>query len=176
MLMPRMSALGGKADIPDAALVQKFVVGTGTFGQTGTLGDPIHRPLPARSTLSWPSAWPRCLGDLGRDVLLEIMLGHRKLYGLTRTRQRFRCLEVGNRLSRNIAALVGICHRAKDRRCDQSRPSACKLCSHAHALRWPPHAGVASACPWPFGLSPTIENVISGFGHLHCPGQICTLS
>ena len=32
------------------------------------------------------------LGDLGRDVLLEIALGHRKLYGLTRTRQRFRCL------------------------------------------------------------------------------------
>jgi hypothetical protein len=34
------------------------------------------------------------------------MLGHRKLYGLTRTRQRFRCLEVGNRLSRSLIALA----------------------------------------------------------------------
>jgi hypothetical protein len=35
------------------------------------------------------------LGYLRRDVLLGIALGERKLYGLTRTRQRFRCLEVG---------------------------------------------------------------------------------
>ena len=37
---------------------------------------------------------------------LDVMLGHRKLYGLTRTRQRFRCLEVGNRLSRSLTALA----------------------------------------------------------------------
>ena len=34
------------------------------------------------------------------------MSGHKKLHGLTRTRQRFQFLEVGNRLSRSLTALV----------------------------------------------------------------------
>jgi len=40
------------------------------------------------------------------DVLLAVMLGHHKLYGLTRLRQRFRCLKVRNRLSRTLTALA----------------------------------------------------------------------
>ena len=34
------------------------------------------------------------------------MLGHRKLYGLMRTRQRSRCLEVSNRPSRSFTTLT----------------------------------------------------------------------
>ena len=47
-----------------------------------------------------------CLRLSRGDVLFNVMLGHRKLYGLTRTRQRFRRLEVGNRLSRSLTALA----------------------------------------------------------------------
>ena len=72
----------------------------GTFGQTGTLGDLIDRPSPA--LLSLFHGLPRGIPGFGLDV----MLGHRKLYGLTRTRERFRCLEVGNRLSRSLTALT----------------------------------------------------------------------
>jgi hypothetical protein len=72
----------------------------GTFGQTGTLGDLIHRLLPA--LLGFLHGLQRGIFD----VLLEVMLGHRKLYGLTRMRQRFRCLEVGNLLSSSLTALA----------------------------------------------------------------------
>ena len=72
----------------------------GTFGQTGTLGDLIHRLLPA--LLGFLHGLQRGIFD----VLLEVMLGHRKLYGLTRTRQRFRCLEIGDRFMSSLTALV----------------------------------------------------------------------
>ena len=78
-----------------------------TFSQTGTLGNLIDRPLPA--VLSLFHRLQQCLavlGDLGRDVPLTIAVGHRELYGLTRTRQRFRCLELGNRLCRSLTALA----------------------------------------------------------------------
>src|SRR5690242_7171245 len=61
-----------------------------TFGQNGTLGNLIDHPLPA--VLGLFQGLPRGISN----VLLDVMLGHRKLYGLTRTRQRFRRLEVGN--------------------------------------------------------------------------------
>jgi hypothetical protein len=46
----------------------------GTFSQTGTLGDLINRPLPAVLSLfqGLPCGIP--------NVLLDVMLGHRKLY------------------------------------------------------------------------------------------------
>jgi hypothetical protein len=72
----------------------------GTFSQTGTLGNLIDRPLPA--LLGLFQGLPRGIFN----VLLEVMLGQPKLYGLTRTRQRFRCLEGGNRLSRSLTALA----------------------------------------------------------------------
>src|SRR5690242_9345525 len=77
----------------------------GTFGQTGTLRNLLHR--------SWPTPLKlfhgrqrglAILGDLGRDLLVELIFAHSKLYGLTRTRQRFRRLEVGNGLIRNLTA------------------------------------------------------------------------
>ena len=74
---------------------------TGNFSQTGTLGDLIDRLFPAR--LSLFHGLQRGIPGFG----LNVILGHRKLYGLTRTRQRSRCLEVGNRLSRNLTALAG---------------------------------------------------------------------
>jgi hypothetical protein len=76
----------------------------GTFGQTGTLADLIDCPLPA--LLSLVHGLKRGIPGFGLDV----MLGHRKLYGLTCTRQRLRRLEVGNRLSRSGA----FCLRGKD--------------------------------------------------------------
>jgi hypothetical protein len=72
---------------------------TGTFSQTDTLGDLIDRLLP--TLLSLFHGLQRGIPSfryLRGDVLLGVMLGHRKLYGLTRTRQSFRCLAVGNRL------------------------------------------------------------------------------
>ena len=63
-------------------------------------GDLIDRPSPA--LLSLFHGLPRGIPGFGLDVVL----GHRKLYGLTRTRERFRCLEVGNRLSRSLTALT----------------------------------------------------------------------
>jgi hypothetical protein len=48
----------------------------GSFSQTGTLGNLIHRPLPA--VLKLIHRLQHCLavlGDLGRDVLLGIALG-----------------------------------------------------------------------------------------------------
>jgi hypothetical protein len=79
----------------------------GTFGQTGPLGYLIDRPLPARLSLlqGLPRGIPS-LGYLRGDLLLDVMLGHRKLYGLTRTRQRFRCLKIGNRFSRSLTTLA----------------------------------------------------------------------
>ena len=72
----------------------------GTFGQSGTLGNFIDRLSPA--LLSLVHGLKRGIPNFGLDV----MLGHRELYGLTRTGQRFRCLEVGNRLSRTLTALA----------------------------------------------------------------------
>jgi hypothetical protein len=107
------------------------------IGTTGTLADLIDRPLPAVLGL-----FERLQGGIP-NVLLDVMFGHRKLYGLTRTSKRLRCLEVGNRLSRSLTALV-VFAIGKNRRCDRSRPSACKLCSRAHALRWRPRAAFAN--------------------------------
>ena len=72
----------------------------GTFGQTDTLGDLIDRPSPALLSLfhSVQRGIPG-FGYLGRDVRLDVMSRHHNFNGLTRTRQRFRCLEVGNGLS-----------------------------------------------------------------------------
>jgi hypothetical protein len=55
------------------------------IGQTNTLGDLIDRLLPALLSIfhGIPS-----FGYLRGDVLLDVMLGHRKLYGLTRAGQR----------------------------------------------------------------------------------------
>jgi hypothetical protein len=72
----------------------------GTFCQTGTLGNLIDRPLPA--VLGLFQGLPRGIPN----VLLDAMLSLRMLHGLTRTRQSFRCLEVGNRLSRSLTALA----------------------------------------------------------------------
>jgi hypothetical protein len=41
--------------------------------------------------------------DTTNDALGEVV---GKLYGLTRTRQRFRCLKVGNRFSRSLTTLA----------------------------------------------------------------------
>jgi hypothetical protein len=63
----------------------------GTFGPTGTLCDLIHRPVPAYL------------------CLLERLLRVRACvmpHSLTRTRQRSRCLEVGNRFIRSLTALA----------------------------------------------------------------------
>ena len=60
MYVPRMSAFRGKAD-------------------TGTLSDLIDRPLPRPLKLlhGLQRGLP-VLGDLGRDILLKFVLGHRK--------------------------------------------------------------------------------------------------
>src|SRR6185369_16222571 len=76
-----------------------------TFGQTGTLADQIDCPLPARLGLFHSL---QCgLGDLcGNVLLIPFPLLDDRVYSLARTRQRFRCLEVGNRLSRGLTALA----------------------------------------------------------------------
>ena len=52
-----------------------------TFGPTGTLGDLIHPLLPALLKLFYRLQHANLIGQ---DVF-----GNRKLYGLTRARQRF---------------------------------------------------------------------------------------
>jgi hypothetical protein len=107
-----LSACGGRNDFEYTPLIhcrveKELSPRNGTFGQTGTLGNLIDRLSPALFSLFHglqrriPS-----FGYLRGDMLLGVMLSHRKLYGLTRTRQRFRCLEIGNRLSRSLTALV----------------------------------------------------------------------
>jgi hypothetical protein len=70
----------------------------GSFGQTGTLGDLIHRPLPTPLSLFHGLQHANPIG--------RVVFGNRKLYGLTRTRQRFRCLKIGNRFIGTLTALV----------------------------------------------------------------------
>jgi hypothetical protein len=64
----------------------------------GTLGDLIHRPLPA--PLSLFQGLQHAI-TLGRDVF-----GHSKRYGLAGARERFRCLEIGYRFIHNLTALA----------------------------------------------------------------------
>jgi hypothetical protein len=64
----------------------------------GTLGNLIHRPLPTPLSLFHGLQHANPIG--------RVVFGNRKLYGLTRTRQRFRCLKIGNRLGRSLTALV----------------------------------------------------------------------
>ena len=75
------------------------------FGLSSTLDDHINRPLPARLGLFHSL---QCgLGDLcGNVLLIPFPLLDDRVYSLARTRQRFRCLEVGNRLSRGLTALA----------------------------------------------------------------------
>jgi hypothetical protein len=87
-----MSAMGQKRTLSTAPFYDCFTPKTdtriGTFGQTGTLGNLIDRPLPA--VLSLFHRLQHCLavlGDLGRDVLLGIALGQCKLNGLSRTHE-----------------------------------------------------------------------------------------
>ena len=103
-----MAPLGSSPrPVPLLRLEKDLSPRNGTFGQTGTLGDLIDGPLPARlNVLHGLQRGIPSLGYLVGDVLLDVMLGHRKLYGLTRTRQRFRCLEVGNRSSPTLTALA----------------------------------------------------------------------
>ena len=59
----------------------------GTFGQIGTLGDLIDRLLPTQlSLLHGLQRGIPSFDYLMGDVLLDVMFGHRKLYGLTRSR------------------------------------------------------------------------------------------
>jgi hypothetical protein len=83
-----MTALPPKADISGAWGGRNDSPHNGTFGQTGTLGDLIDGPLPALlSVLHGLQRGIPSLGYLRGDLLLDVMLAHRKLYGPTRTRQ-----------------------------------------------------------------------------------------
>ena len=81
-----------------SALPPKADTRIGTFSQTGTLGDLIHRPLPTPLSLFHGLQHSNPIG--------RVVFGNRKLYGLTRTRQRFRCLEVRNRFIGTLTALA----------------------------------------------------------------------
>ena len=104
----------------------------GTFGQTGTLGILSFDLSPALLGL-FQGLQRRIPGFGYFYVVLEVVHGHRGLYGLTRTRQRSRCLEVGNSFGRGLTALAVFSFAGKIS-CDRSRPPASKICSHVRAL------------------------------------------
>src|SRR6476660_4483991 len=105
MSVPRRQELFEYTPLIHYRVEQELSPPIGTFGQTGTLADLVDRFSPARLSLLY--ALPRGLGDLSGDVLLILFpLLDDIAHGFTRTCQRFRCLKVGNRLSRSLTTLA----------------------------------------------------------------------